>query len=75
MLICNRVAIGALFAAIPGYYIANSSKSPGSGQAQRKEARRNGDPSTEFRDTRDSPVKTMADKKKKEAGEKVEKGG
>jgi len=40
------------------------------------EARKNGNgPASEYRDVRDSPVKTMEDKRRKEQGLKVEKGG
>ena len=67
------VAVGAAVLGLFGYYFAHSSKDPGSGQAEQKEARRQGDPSQEHRDPRDSPVKSLEDKKKKEAGVSVKK--
>ena len=53
---------------IPMYYFLHSDKSPGSGQAAIKEARRKGDVSKETRDPRDSDVKTLGQKKAKEEG-------
>ena len=73
--IVSRIAAGSILVAFPGYYIFHSDKNPGAGQAFKKETRRNGsDPSQEFRDLRDSPVKTLEDKKRKEAGKEVVKG-
>jgi hypothetical protein len=46
----------------------HSDKSPGSGQAEIKERRRKGDPSKEYRDPRDSGVKTLEQKRAKEEG-------
>jgi hypothetical protein len=55
-------------AIVCGYYFLHSDKAPGSGQAQIKEMRRKGDPSNEYRDPRDSGVKTPEQKRLKEEG-------
>lgn len=65
----NSIAVGTGLMAFAGYYIMNSNKDPGSGQAAIKENRRQGNASQETRDPRDSGVKTLEDKKKKEAGQ------
>lgn len=67
MLTVCSIVIGAVIAAIPFYYFFHSDKPPGDGQAAIKEARRQGNPSQEFRDPRDSDVKTLEQKKAKEA--------
>lgn len=65
----NRIAVGTLMACVPFYYFYHSNKAPNSEKKAMAEARRNGGgPSTEYRDVRDSPVKTLEDKKKKEDG-------
>lgn len=58
-----RIVAISLVAAIPTFYIIQATigtgdKSPGSGQAEIKKARREGDPSKEYRDPRDSGKKT-----------------
>lgn len=60
------MAVGAIIACVPFYYFLHSDKQPRSEQAAIKEARRQGDPSKEFRDPRDSSVKTLEQKKAKE---------
>ena len=70
----NRLAAGGGILVLFCYYFLNSNKSPGSGQAAIKEARRQGDPSQETRDPRDSGVKTLEDKRKREAGVEPRKG-
>jgi hypothetical protein len=59
-----------VFAAVPGYYFLHSDKSARSGRAAIEEhrAQDNHDASKEHRDPRDSPVKTIEQKKAKEAG-------
>ncbi|ERF76471.1 hypothetical protein EPUS_06133 [Endocarpon pusillum Z07020] len=59
------IAAAALAAAIPSYYFIHSNKVPASGQSEIREARDKGDPSKEYRDPRDSDVKTLEDKKRK----------
>ena len=52
-----------------GYYFLHSDRSPGEGQARIKEVRREKeDPRNEYRDPRDSGVKTLEQKKLKEEG-------
>ena len=52
-----------------GYYFLHSDKAPGSGQAQIKEIRRSDlQPQDEYRDPRNSGVKTLEQKKAKEEG-------
>jgi hypothetical protein len=58
---------GALALCIPFYYIMHSDKPAGSGQAEIKEARREKGTANEFRDPRDSDVKTLEQKKAKES--------
>ncbi|OAG34244.1 hypothetical protein AYO21_11591 [Fonsecaea monophora] len=61
------IAIGCVLAFVPFYYLFHSTKPAASGNAAITEARRQGDPSTEYRDPRDSPVKTLEQQKKVKA--------
>ncbi|KIW85274.1 hypothetical protein Z517_00664 [Fonsecaea pedrosoi CBS 271.37] len=61
------IAIGSVLAFVPFYYLFHSTKPAASGNAAITEARRQGDPSTEYRDPRDSPVKTLEQQKKAKA--------
>ncbi|OAL38265.1 hypothetical protein AYO20_02324 [Fonsecaea nubica] len=60
------IAIGSVLAFVPFYYLFHSTKPAASGNAAITEARRQGDPSIEYRDPRDSPVKTLEQQKKKD---------
>ena len=63
--------LGAVLTIVCGYYFLHSDKSPGSGQAAIKEIRRSDDtasPQNEYRDPRDSGVKTPQQKREKEEG-------
>jgi len=56
-------------AAVPFYYFYHSNRSPRAGQKDAAERRENGNgPGSEYRDVRDSPIKTLEDKKRKDAG-------
>ena len=65
------IAVAVVFAAVPGYYFLHSDRSAGAGRAAMQEARAKDDhhPSKEYRDPRDSGVKTLEQKKAKEAAE------
>jgi hypothetical protein len=64
-----RFAAAAAILIFPGYYFMNSDRAPGQGQAAIKEHRRAGGAGEEYRDPKDSPVKTLEDKKKRDAGQ------
>ena len=55
-------------AIVPGYYFLHTDKAAGSGQAAIKEARRSEGTKDEKRDPRDSPVKTLEQKKARDGG-------
>jgi hypothetical protein len=60
---------GAVLSIVCGYYFLQSGKTPASEQAKVKEIRKNEEaPHKEVRDPRDSGVKTLEQKKQKEAG-------
>lgn len=66
----SRIAAGAFVILIPSYYIFSSDKPAGSEQASIKELRREkGGAQGEYHDPRDSGVKTLEQKKAKEAKE------
>jgi hypothetical protein len=48
---------------VPIYYFAHTDKPSASGNAEITDARRKGDPSKQYRDPRDSTVKTLEQKK------------
>ena len=66
--LCDRLVVAGIVTFVPFYYYFHSDKEPRSEHAAMKEARRQGDPSEEYRDPRDSPVKSLEDKKAKEEG-------
>ena len=68
LLTIPSIAVGSVMAAVPFYYFYHSKKSPSSEKKAMAEAGKNGGgPSTEFRDVRDSPIKTLEDKKRRDA--------
>ncbi|OAP60318.1 hypothetical protein AYL99_05320 [Fonsecaea erecta] len=58
------IAVGSVLAFVPFYYVFHSTKPAASGNAEITEARRQGNPANEYRDPRDSPVKTLEQQKK-----------
>lgn len=60
------IAAGALVFSVPAYYIMHSDKPSASEQAKIKEKRRQQGTEGEHRDPRDSPVKTLEQKRAKE---------
>ncbi|KPI37212.1 uncharacterized protein AB675_1564 [Cyphellophora attinorum] len=67
------LGVAAVFAFVPAYYFLHSDKSARSGRAAIEEhrAQDNYDATKEFRDPRDSGVKTIEQKKAKEAGKDI----
>lgn len=62
----DSIVGGALVLCISFYYIMHSDSAAGSGQAERKQERRETGTSQELRDPRDTGVKTLAQKKANE---------
>ncbi|EXJ66933.1 uncharacterized protein A1O5_10128 [Cladophialophora psammophila CBS 110553] len=60
------IATGGILAFLPFYYLFHSTKPSASGNAEMTQARRQGNPANEYRDPRDSPAKTLKQKKAKE---------
>jgi hypothetical protein len=66
----NRITLAVILTIVPAYYFLHSNRAPASGYQSRKEARIGTDPSKEYRDPRDSGVKTLEQKRKRdEAGQ------
>lgn len=71
-----RITVGTVFALVPFYYFFQSDRSPNSEKQAIAEGRdqakkEGGGPGKEYRDVRDSPVKTLEDKRRKEEGREV----
>jgi hypothetical protein len=62
----SSIVIGSVFAVLPFYYFYHSDKPFNSEKKALGEARKGKSPGDETRDPRDSPIKTLADKKRRD---------